>query len=180
MDLRGLGVCGLLNLVCTTARETNSKHTQKVTVRRPNVLMRLNERLPLANKRAQLVRREAHTVEVGQAVTTLHLIHTKLELAVGLLVVLVKVGKRLLKNTALERIRGILCSVSAGRLNPKRLTIRTQTLRAVHDCFTDVAVLEEHGRLDVVPFLAGEGINSALLIALTLGELLVLANRCDG
>ena len=180
MDLRGLGVCGLLDLVCTTARETNGEHTQQVAVGRPNVLMRLNERLPLANKRAQLVRREAHTVEVGQAVTTLHLIHTKLELAVGLLVVLVKVGKRLLKNTALERIRGILCSVSAGRLNPKRLTIRTQTLRAVHNCFTDVAVLEEHGRLDVVPFLAGEGINSALLIALTLGELLVLANRCDG
>lgn len=54
--------------------------------------------------------------------------------------------------------------------------IRTQTLRAVYDGLAHVAVLEEHGRLDFVPLLAGERINSALLLTLTLGELLVLAN----
>ena len=60
------------------------------------------------------------------------------------------------------------------------IRVHTQTLRTVDNGLADVAVLEEHRRLDVVPLLAGEGVDHTLLITLTLGELLVLANRFDG
>ena len=58
------------------------------------------------------------------------------------------------------------------------MLVHTETLRTIHNRLTHVAVLEEDRSLDVVPLLAGEGIDSALLVTLALRELLVLANRC--
>ena len=102
--------------------------------RQLHVLVSLDKRLPLADERAQLVLRKLHAVEAGQAVATLHLIDTQPELAERLLVVLVQVGKRLLEDTTLERIRGILCMVSMMQclyiLRPcERFTIVLPTLR---------------------------------------------------
>lgn len=158
-DLRGLSVGGLGDLVGTAAGEGNAEDSEEVAVSRLNVLVALNERLPLANKRADLVRSEVHAVEVGQAGSALDLVDTELELAERLLVILVKVSERSLNDTALERVVGVL-----------------QTLGSVDKGLANVPVLEEDGGLDVVPVLAGEGVDSALLLSPTLGELLVLAD----
>ena len=48
-------------------------------------------------------------MEVGQAVLALDLIDPELDLAEGLLLVLVEVGKGNLNNTTLERVVGVFC-----------------------------------------------------------------------
>jgi hypothetical protein len=54
----------------------------------------------------------------------------------------------------------------------------TETLRAVDKSLADIAVLEERGGLNVVPVLAGEGVDDLFLDALlSLGQALVLSNR---
>lgn len=107
-DLRALRVGGLPHLVGATASETNGKHTEEVAISGLNVLVRLDEGLPLADERTELVLSEVHAVEVGQAVAALNLVDLKAELAECLLVILVEVGQRLLEDTALERIACVL------------------------------------------------------------------------
>ncbi|KAI3491149.1 hypothetical protein L1887_44547 [Cichorium endivia] len=160
-DVRRLGVRVLLDLVGALLGEGDHKDAEQVAVGGLDVLVRLNERLPLAHERAQLVRGEVHAVEVGEAGAALDAVDLQLELAVRLLVVLVEVGERSLDNAALERVIGVL-----------------ETLRTVDKGLANVAVLEEGRGLDVVPVLAGEGVNSPLLVTLALGELLVLADSC--
>ena len=69
--------------------------------------MRLDKGLPLADKRAELVRGEAHAVEVGQAVLALNLVNPELDLAEGLLLILVEIGQGYLDNTTLQRVIGV-------------------------------------------------------------------------
>lgn len=158
-DVRRLGVGVLLDLVGTLLGEGNDKDAEEVTVGGLDILVSLNERLPLADERAKLVRGEVHAVEVGKASAALDTVNLQLELAVSLLVVLVKVSERSLDDAALERVIGVL-----------------ETLRSVDKGLTDVSVLEEGRSLDVVPVLAGEGVDSPLLLTLALGELLVLSD----
>lgn len=90
-----------------------------------------------------------------------NLLNTELDLAERLVLVVVEVGERDLEDTALQRVVGIV-----------------ETLGAVDEGLADVAVLEERRRLDVVPVLAGEGVNDLFLDSLlSLGETLVLSNR---
>lgn len=160
-DVRRLGVRVLLDLVGTLLGEGNHKDTEEVAIGGLDILVSLDKRLPLAHKRAQLVRGEVHTVEVGEAGAALDAVDLQLELAVSLLVILVEVSERGLDDAALERVIGVL-----------------ETLRSVDKRLANVAVLEEGGSLDVVPVLAGEGVDSPLLLTLTLGELLVLSDSC--
>lgn len=160
-DVGCLGVGVLLDLVGTLLGESNDKDSEEVAIGGLDVLVSLDERLPLANERAELVRGEVHAVEVGEAGAALDTVDLQLELAVGLLVVLVKVGEGSLDDAALERVIGVL-----------------ETLGSVDKSLADVAVLEEGGCLDVVPVLAGEGVDSPLLLTLALGELLVLSDSC--
>ncbi len=161
-DVRRLGVGVLLDLVGTLLGEGDDKDTEEVTVGGLDILVSLDERLPLADERAELVRGEVHAVEVGEAGAALDTVNLQLELAVSLLVVLVEVGEGSLDDTALERVIGVL-----------------ETLGSVDESLADVAVLEEGGSLDVVPVLAGEGVDSPLLVTLALGELLVLSDSCE-
>lgn len=158
-DVRRLGVSVLLDLVGTLLGEGDDKDTEEVTVGGLDILVSLNERLPLADEGAELVRGEVHAGEVGEAGAALDTVDLQLELAVSLLVVLVEVGEGSLDDTALERVIGVL-----------------ETLGSVDKGLADVSVLEEGGGLDVVPVLAGEGVNSPLLVTLALGELLVLSD----
>lgn len=160
-DVRRLGVGVLLDLVGTLLGESNNKDSEEVTVGGLDILVSLDERLPLADERAELVRGEVHAVEVGEAGAALDTVNLQLELAVSLLIVLVEVGEGSLDDTALERVIGIL-----------------ETLGSVDKGLADVAVLEEGGSLDVVPVLTGEGVDSPLLVTLALGELLVLSDSC--
>jgi hypothetical protein len=78
--------------------------------------------LPLADKRAELVRGEVETVEVGQAVLALDLVDTELDLAERVVLVLLEIGQRDLDDAALQSIVGVLetgGSVDQGLTNTK-------------------------------------------------------------
>jgi hypothetical protein len=87
-------------------------------------------------------------VEVGEALTSLDFVDTELDLAEGVVFILVKIGKRQLDDTSLE----VVVAVS-------------QTLGTVDQSFTDVA-LSEHGRsLEVIPILAREWVDAEIVIS---------------
>jgi len=71
--------------------ESNGEETEEVTIGRLDVDMRLDESLPLAHKRTELIRGERHAMEVGETILSLDLVYTKSNLAEGLLLILIKV-----------------------------------------------------------------------------------------
>lgn len=107
-DLRRGSIGGLLNLVRAALGEGNGEEAEEVVVGGLDGDVGLNESLPLADKRAELVGGEVETVEVGQAVLALDLIDTELDLAEGVVLILLEVGKRDLEDAALQSIVGVL------------------------------------------------------------------------
>lgn len=61
-DLAALCVAGLLHLPLPLLGEADAEEAEVVAVRRLHVHVRLDQRLPLAHHRAQLVRREVHAL----------------------------------------------------------------------------------------------------------------------
>lgn len=109
-DLSSLCVRGLLDLVGALLGEANGEEAEEVAIGGADIDVGLDERLPLPDERAQLVGREVHAVKRRQAVLALDLVDAQLDLLVRLLVVLVQVGERELKNSALERVGRVLCA----------------------------------------------------------------------
>ena len=107
-NLRRAGICGFLDLVWTSLRECDGEQTNKVIIGRLHSDVSLNERLPLAHEGSQLVGSEVQSMEVGQAVFPLNLVHAKLDLAESVFFVALKIGERDFENTALKGIVGIL------------------------------------------------------------------------
>ena len=103
-DLRGAGVCSLLNLVGTPLGESDGKQTKEVVVGRLHGDVGFDERLPLADQGSQFISSEVEAVEVGQTVLSLDLVHTKLNLTESVVFVVLQVGKGNLENPALERV----------------------------------------------------------------------------
>jgi hypothetical protein len=102
------GVGGLLDLVRPAAGEGDGEEAKEVVVGGLDGDVGLNQSLPLADERAQLVGGEVESVEVGQAVLALDLVDPQLDLAEGVVLVLLEVGEGDLENTALQRIVGVL------------------------------------------------------------------------
>lgn len=73
--LRRLGVGRLANLRRSTLGKADGEEAEKVAVSRLDVDVGLDEGLPLADKGTELVGREVHAVEVGEAVLALNLVH---------------------------------------------------------------------------------------------------------
>ena len=113
LDLSGLSVGGLLDLVRALLCETNGEKAEEVSIGGSDVDVRLDQGLPLAYERAELVRGEVHAVEGGQAVLALDLVDAQLDLLESLLVVLVEIGKRELQDTSLQGIGGVFCAPEA-------------------------------------------------------------------
>lgn len=107
-DLRAGGVCRLLDLVRPSLGEGDAEHADLVVIDRVDGHVGLDERLPLAHQRAELVGCKVESVEVGQAVAALDLVDPQLDLAECLLLVLLQIGERRLENSALEGIVGVL------------------------------------------------------------------------
>lgn len=107
-DLRRSSVCGLLDLVWSSLGEGNGEEAQEVVVGGLDNDVGLDEGLPLADERAELVRGKVEAVEVGQAVLALDLVDAELDLAEGMVLVLLEVGERDLEYPALQRIVGVL------------------------------------------------------------------------
>lgn len=107
-DLGGCGVGGLLDLVWAALGEGNSEEAEQVVVGGLDGDVGLDQRLPLAHERAQLVRGEVQAVEVGQAVLALDLVHAELDLAERVVLILLEIGQGHLDDAALQGIVGVL------------------------------------------------------------------------
>jgi len=109
-DLCGLCVTGLLGLVLPLHGESNAEDAEGVAIRGADVNISFDKRLPLLDEGAQLITGHFHAVEVGNAVVTLYIVTTKLDLTESLVFVIVKVSKGHFENATLKGIRGNLCS----------------------------------------------------------------------
>lgn len=159
-DLRRLGVGGLLELTGDTLGEADGEDANEVVIGGLDGDVALDESLPLANERAQLVVGEVEAVEVGEDIRALNLVNAQTNAASSVVLAVLEVGKGNVENTALELLVGAL-----------------QTSGAVHKSLTHVANIEGSRSLDRVPFLTSEGVNSLLLVSLlALAKSLVLTN----
>lgn len=107
-DLRRSSVCGLLDLVWSSLGEGNGEEAEEVVIGGLDNDVGLDEGLPLADERAELVRGEVEAVEVGQAVLALDLVDAELNLAERVVLILLKVGERNLEYPALQGIVRVL------------------------------------------------------------------------
>lgn len=107
-DLGRRGIGGLFDLISTAFGESNREDADEVVVGGLDCDVGLDEGLPLADQGAQFVGGEVKTVEVGQAVLALNLIDPQAHLAESMLLVLLQVSKRNLKDAALQCIVRIL------------------------------------------------------------------------
>lgn len=107
-DLRRTSIGGLLDLVGASLGECDGKQSNQVIISSLDGDISLDQRLPLANQRAQLVRSEVQSMEVGQTILSLNLIHTELNLAECVVLVVLQIGKGDLEDSALQRVVGVL------------------------------------------------------------------------
>ena len=107
-DLRGGGIGGLLDLVGSALGEGNGEQAEEVVVGGLDCDVGLNQGLPLSDERSQLVGCEVETVEVGQAILSLDLIHPELDLSECVILILLEIRQRNLENSALQCIVCVL------------------------------------------------------------------------
>lgn len=83
-----LGIARPGRLVLALLREADAEESQAVAVGRLHVHMSLDEGLPLAHQRANLVCCEGHAPEVGEACPALHFLHLEPHLPEGVVFIL--------------------------------------------------------------------------------------------
>jgi len=130
-NLRALRVARALGLIHASLGETDAKHAKRVPIRRLHVNEALNQREPLTNQRANLIRGEIHAREIRQHVFPLHVFALELHLAEALVLVVVQVREGDFKDPSLQAIGSNLFSrktsfviVSHPFSNPKRVASR--------------------------------------------------------
>lgn len=160
-NLGRLGVGSLLDLVGLTLSEGNGEDSEVVLIRSLDGDIGLNQSLPLADKRSELVGSKVQTVEVGEEVLALDLVDSQLDSAERVILLALQIGKRDVKDTALKLVVGVL-----------------ETGGTVDKSLTDITVLKGGRSLDVVPVLTGEGVDDSLLDTfLSFGKSLILTNN---
>lgn len=107
-DLGRSSVGGLLDLVGSALGESNGEQAEEVVVGGLDRDVGLDQGLPLADERPQLVGCEVETVEVGQAVLALNLVDAELDLAERVVLILLQVGEGNLDDAALQGVVGVL------------------------------------------------------------------------
>ena len=109
-------------------------------------------------------------MEVGQAVLALDLVDAELDLAEGVVLILLKIGERDLEYPSLEGVVGVLQTggaVDEGLADTALISIlRTASAAAVAGLL--LPDRESSGRLDVVPVLLREGVGLLLKTLLAL------------
>ena len=109
-NLRRLRVRRLPDLVRATLGERDGEETDEIAIGRLNIDVSLDQGLPLADERAELVCGEVHAMEVCQTVLPLDFINAQLDLSKAMVFVLSKVSERDLDNPTLERVVCIFCA----------------------------------------------------------------------
>lgn len=112
-DLRRAGIGSFLDLVRASLGEGNGEEADKVVIGSLHSHIGLDECLPLANKRAQLVGREVQAMEIGKAVFPLDLIDTELDFAESVVLIVLQISEGCLKDTASEGVVRILQTAGA-------------------------------------------------------------------
>ena len=107
-DLRRGGISCLLDLVWSAFGECNGKQTEEVVIGGLDCDIGFDQGLPLSDERPKLVGCEIETVEIGETVLSLNLIHTELDLAERMVLILLEIRQRNLKDPALQCIIRIL------------------------------------------------------------------------
>lgn len=125
-DLRGSGIGGLLDLVGSALGEGNGEQAEEIVVSGLDRDIGLDQRLPLSDERSQLVRCEVETVEVGQAVLSLNLVHPELDLSECVVLILLEIRQRNLENSALQCI---ICVLETGGSVDESLADTTKLIR---------------------------------------------------
>jgi hypothetical protein len=104
------------DLVRAALGEADRVQAEEVAIGGLHVGVRLDERVPLADERSQLIRGEVHAVEVGQAVGALDLLDAELELSVSIILsVRLEVTEGGLKHAAHEAILRQLRSLETSK-----------------------------------------------------------------
>jgi hypothetical protein len=131
-DLRRGSVCGLLDLVWPSLGEGDGEQAEEVVVGGLDGNVGLDQGLPLSDEGSEFVRGEVETVEVGQAVLSLDLVDTELDLAESVVLILLQIGQRNLEDSALQRIVGVL---ETGGSVDKSLSDTTNSVRYIPGLF---------------------------------------------
>jgi len=92
-DLGRLGVTGLLELIILLLSEGDAEHADDVTIGGTGINVGLNDRLLLLDEGAKLITGHVHAVEVKEAVVSLNILDTELDLTVSHGLIVVEVGK---------------------------------------------------------------------------------------
>ena len=83
-DLSGLGIASRFGgLSVLLLGETNSEDTKGISISSSNVNVCLDQRLPLADKRAKLVTGHVHAVEIGENIVALNIFRNKADFSVS-------------------------------------------------------------------------------------------------
>jgi hypothetical protein len=104
--------------------------------------------LPLADERAELVGGEVEAVEVGQAVLALDLVDAELDLAEGVVLILLQVGERDLEYPALE---GVVCVLQTRGAVDEGLADTVERTQSVTEAIGEAAAAEAYSRTAKVP-----------------------------
>jgi hypothetical protein len=107
-DLRRGSICGLLDLVRPALGEGDGKEAEEVVISGLDRNICLDQGLPLSNERSELVGCEVETVEVSQAVLSLYLVDTELDLSECVVFILLQIRQRYLENSSLQSIVCVL------------------------------------------------------------------------
>ncbi len=109
LDLRVLGICSLAEGVRALLGESDSEHAETEAIEGRHVNAGLDQGLPLADERTQLVSGEIHAVEVGQSRPALDVLDLQDDLAERLVLILLEISQRNVYETSLQSIGGDLC-----------------------------------------------------------------------
>ena len=141
-----LGVSGSFDLSGSLLGESNAEHSDNVSIEGLGLNVSLNERVPLLDKRGELVLGDVHTVEVGVAVKSLDLIDLELKLSpvfweilIGDIVAVSESGG---ENTTSQTVSGV-----------------DETGSLVDWGHGNVSLIEAWSKY-VVPFLSGEWVTT--------------------
>lgn len=141
--LGSLSVRSLLKLRSTSLGESDTEETKHVSVGGLAVYPALDESGPLLDKRAKLILREGHSVEVGETRVSGNLLNAKLDLSEKEILVVVQIGERDLDDTSLQTV---------GR--------RLETSSTVDNGLSEVTLGENSRCLQGVPVLSRHGVDA--------------------
>jgi len=112
-NLGALSICGLFDLVGSLLGKGNDEEANEIVVSGLDRRVGLDQCLPLANQRTELVGCEIESVKVSEAVLALDFIDAELDFAESMVFVFLEIGEGDFENATFESVVGVLHTGSA-------------------------------------------------------------------